>query len=67
MPRKMTMGVLLLHRVYGSWHTSQTMIGIFENGAMRTATAKVMEFASQNHFELKCKGAVTLGRRRKLL
>ena len=42
-------------------------IGIYGGGAMQTATAKVMEFASQNHFELKCRGAATLGRRRNLL
>ena len=66
-PRTMTREVLPLHGVYGSSHVSQTLIGIFENDAMRTATAKVMQFMSQNHFELKCRRAVTLGRRRKLL
>ena len=42
-------------------------IGIYEDGAMQTATANVIAFKSQNHFELKCRGAATLGRRRILL
>ena len=39
---------------------SQIMLGIYEDGAMRTASANAMELASQNHFELKCRGAATL-------
>ena len=35
-------------------------IGIYEEGAIQTAPAKVIKFASQNHFELKCRGAVNV-------
>ena len=38
------------------------MLGIYEDGVVRTPSANAMELASQNHFELKCKGAATLGR-----
>ena len=68
MPRKLTMGVSLFQCTgHTSWHVSQDIVRIYEDGAMRRATAKVMQLASQNHFELKCRGAATLGRRRNLL
>jgi len=53
------MAVSLWHCLHGSWHVSQTMIGTYEDGAMPTATANVMEFASEDHLELKCRGAAT--------
>ena len=63
----MTMGVSLWHWRNGIWHVSQTIMGTYEDGAMRIDTANVMEFVPQNSFELKCRGAATLGRRRNLL
>ena len=56
-----------LHLEDGRSHALQILIGIYEDGAMRTATANVMQFMSQNHFELKCRDAGTLGRIRNLL
>ena len=56
-----------LHFVDGSSHALQILIGIYEDAAMRTAIAKVMQLMSQYHFELKCRGAATLGRIRNLL
>ena len=36
------------------WHVPQVLDSIYGDGAMRTAAAKVMPFACQNNFELKC-------------
>ena len=68
MPRKLTMGVSLVQCTgHTSWHVSQDIVRIYEDGAMRIGTAKVMQLASHNQFELKCRGGATLGRRRNLL
>ena len=58
-PRKMTMGMSLWPSLGGMshvylWHVPQVLEAIYGDGAMRTAAAKVMPFACQNHFELKC-------------
>ena len=61
MPRKITMGMRMSHCLLGRpyvilWHVSQRIStnSIYGDGAMRTAAAKVMPFACQNNFELKC-------------
>jgi len=46
---------------------SQNIVRIYDDGAMRIWAAKLMQFASENHFELKYRGGATLGRRRNLL
>ena len=53
-PRKMTMGMSLIHFVHSLWHVPQVLESIYGDGAMRTAAAKVMPFACDKHFELKC-------------
>ena len=58
-PRKMTMGMSLTHSLGGRthvylWHVPQVLESMYGDGAMRTAAAKVMPFACDKHFELKC-------------
>ena len=59
------MGVSL-HFEDVSMHPSQISIDIHEDAAIFTAIVKVMQLVSQYHFELKCRGAATLGIRRNL-